>query len=51
VVTLQYDPDDPPNREYATRHQFFRSEIPRIERLGISRDAPTAGECGEHDLD
>jgi hypothetical protein len=38
-------------REWYTRHEFFRSEIPRIERLGIARDGPVAGECGEHNLD
>lgn len=47
---MQYNPDDPPSREYATRHYFCRSEIPRIERLGISRDAPLPGEMGEHEL-
>lgn len=38
-------------REWYTRHEFFRSEKPRIERLGISRDAPLPGEMGEHELD
>jgi len=47
---LQYDPNDPPTREYATRHYFCRSEKPLTERLGISRDAPLPGECGEHEL-
>lgn len=50
VNTMQYDPDDPPSREWYTRHEFFRSEKPRIERLGIVRDAPVAGEMGEHEL-
>lgn len=44
---MQYDER---GREWYSRHEFFRSEIPRIERLGISRDAPLPGEMGEHEL-
>ncbi len=36
--------------EWYTRHQFFRSEKPLTERLGIVRDAPLPGEMGEHEL-